>query len=714
MKEIRNFRQATVFDIEADGLLEEATKIHTLSFQMSDKDKPSTLTSTQRIVKFFQHHIDNNIPVVAHNGICYDIPVVEELLGLDLSSLMVIDTLALSYYLNYDRQSHGLASFLEDYGIEKIKVDDDEWIAPVLQPHQSQEEYETLVSKHLELMTLRCEEDVKINVALYNDFKERLTDMYELTKNAIDNGVVDCKRTDSKEEVYLDRFVGLDVDSHINNCLTFLMFKMDMLALKEKTKWKIDIDYINKSISELSPLLQEKADKVESIMPPVPKYGTRKKPTGEMYKKDGSVRKSYLDWWELETKLEQKDHLGNDLVVLTEEGAKVIIRYEPPKIGSVVQMKALLFSKGWKPETFEFKKDKKAMDEWAKAGFPKDQKPQAKAIPKITIDGDEGKELCPSVLRLCEEHPELNSYADYNLIKHRLGILESFLEAEQGSYVKARVGGFTNTLRLKHREVVNLPSVSRPYGELVRGALTCEDNEILLGSDLSSLEDRVKHHFMLPHDPKYVATMMSDDYDPHILTAHSAGLIDNQELEQFKAGHKTEKVSNARKAGKATNYACVYGAAPATIARSAGVDEDTAKLLHKGYWQLNWSVNEIAKEQTVFECHGTWLVNPINGLCYSLRKEKDRFSTLCQGTGSYLFDMWIDTIQSKMQERFKVKRLVGDFHDEYITRMKDTPNNREIMEEITETAIKEVTSKYLLRRELGCDVQFGKRYSDIH
>lgn len=150
MKAITNWRKATVGDIESDGLLDMATKLHVLSYQMQDKDVLSFNANSQenRIRAFFQWHIDNSVPVVFHNGIWFDIPLVEKLYGMDLSKLMVIDTLPLSWYLNPNRPKHGLDSFFEDYGIAKPKVDDWEGL--------SYEEYQN-----------RCQEDVKINKALW-------------------------------------------------------------------------------------------------------------------------------------------------------------------------------------------------------------------------------------------------------------------------------------------------------------------------------------------------------------------------------------------------------------------------------------------------------------------------------------------------------------------------------------------------------------------
>lgn len=128
MKQIYNWQKATVFDIEGNGLLDEITKLWVIGFQMQGKEDVSHIgPDAERIKKMFQWHIDNEVPLVAHNGIGFDIPALEKLFGMDLSKLMVIDTLALSWYLNTDRLKHGLDSFHEDYGIAKPEVHEDEW-----------------------------------------------------------------------------------------------------------------------------------------------------------------------------------------------------------------------------------------------------------------------------------------------------------------------------------------------------------------------------------------------------------------------------------------------------------------------------------------------------------------------------------------------------------------------------------------------------------
>lgn len=712
MKQITNFRNGTIFDFEANGLLREVTKIHVLSYQMQGKEVKSIEGDNHnRIKKFFQWHIDNGVPVVAHNAISYDVVMAEKVLGIDLSELMVIDTLALSWYLNFHRHQHGLGSFFADYGFEKPAIDDWEGL--------SYEEY-----KH------RCESDIDINKALWEDLKGRLTEMYTLSKEQVDNGNVGGKRVSEDETIYLDSLLGLSVDEWIDQCLTFLMYKMDVAALQESTGWDIDTQLLEESIETITTKFEGSKVTLESVMPKVVKYKDRKSPA-KPFKKNGDLSASGQSWKELTALYESEEvsEQGDRLVIDSpKEGyLQLLSHYDEPNANSPVQIKDFLFGMNWEPITFKYERSKEAYDEWIsnkpQKGAKKkywsnwmSAKPEDRAIPQITVAGDKGKELCPSLKELAREVPEIKVYAEYCVLKHRLGILNGFQRDIHEGKLQARINGLTNTLRVQHAEIVNLPGVDKPYGEIIRGVLSSREGYTLCGSDLSSLEDRVKHCFMLPHDPEYVETMLSPDYDPHISTARAASLITEDEFEDFKKGIKPDSVTKARKAGKGCNYASVYGGSPPAIARTAGVSLEEAKRLYEGYWELNWAVKAIAEEQVVVETSRKqkWLVNPINGLCYSLRSDKDRFSTLCQGAGSYLFDMWVDNILEKQMQTFGKKTQTFSAHDENVYCIKDNPEAILWFKECIETSLVEVNKKFLLRRELGSESQIGERYSNIH
>ena len=697
MKQITNWRNATVFDIEADNLLDDATKIYCLSFK--SMGETNTLTDYGDIKQFFLDHLHKGIPLVAHNGIAYDIPLAEKILGIDLSENMVIDTLMLSWALNTKRPKHGLDSFFPDYGIKKPVIDD----------------WENLTVKEY---CHRCEEDVKINTALWSDFMGRLDEIYTTTKIEIDNLNVGGRRVSEDEVTYLDRYVNNStLDEYVDRYITFLMYKGDTGRLREETKFEADIPHINKVLGELEVIVEEAKVELEKIMPPVAEWKTKSYPKNPR-KKDKTLSAHGKAWNDALDLIGQRDQYGEVLAKKGKTDKEIILLkgYKEPNANSVKQIKDLLFMKGWQPTSFKFEAPpQEDWDAWKESGYTL-PKPSPRKIPQVTVDSDAGKVLCSSVEVLAESSPEIMKYAKYGMLKHRLGMFKGFLRDEKNGYLTARVNGYTNTLRDKHGELVNMAGVDKAYGTELRGSLIAGEGKIALGSDLSSLEDRVKHHFMLAYDPEYVNTMMDSTYDPHIQMALTAGLISQEQFDDFKAGNPDAWTKKARKMGKACNYASVYGAGGATIARSAGVSKGEGENLHAAYWKLNWSVTAIAEDQTTFTDSrgGMWLINPINGFCYSLRAEKDIFSTLCQGTGSFFFDRWVDYVLEGMYSRFGVKRLSACFHDEFVSVFKDTEANRKIMEEITLKAIDNVNEEYMLRRDLGCDVQFGTDYSQIH
>ena len=82
----------TVFDIETDGLLDELTKIHVLSWSNDMGEVKHTHDYDE-----MRYVLLNSETLVGHNIIRFDIPAVEKLLDIKVTARLV-DTLALSWY----------------------------------------------------------------------------------------------------------------------------------------------------------------------------------------------------------------------------------------------------------------------------------------------------------------------------------------------------------------------------------------------------------------------------------------------------------------------------------------------------------------------------------------------------------------------------------------------------------------------------------------
>jgi len=222
---------------------------------------------------------------------------------------------------------------------------------------------------------------------------------------------------------------------------------------------------------------------------------------------------------------------------------------------------------------------------------------------------------------------------------------------------------------------------------------------------MSSLEDRIKQHFIYEYDPEYVKSMNQEDFDPHLTVAGLADMLTEKQIQEYKAGDKTNKP--VRDIAKNGNYACQYGAGVPRLMLTCNIDRKAATKLFNAYWELNWAVKKVASVQTTKTIdEQMWLRNPINGFYYSLRFEKDIFSTLVQGTASYVFDMWVKNILDKRPQ------LTGQFHDEIILCIKE--GFEEQCRELITYAINKLNSDIKLNRELGISIQFDKSYGKIH
>ena len=633
----------SVWVIDTEGDGLSPTKLHCLVATKDGKTfEEFTDYNEMRIFLRDKRHI------ACHNLVLFDIPVLERLLDLDLSHWIPIDTFALSWYLYPENTKHGLGEWGELFGVSKPEVEDWESL--------SVEEY-----------LHRCREDVKINWKLWKKQERYLRELY------------------GREDAY-------------KKVIAYLAFKMKCVRLQAESGWKLDIEWVRSAHSKLEELKAAKRNELADAMPRVPIKRKKNKPAKPV-KADGTLSKHGQSWLELlqEKKL-PKDH---------DDEVEIIVGYSNPNPDSNQQVKDWLFSLGWEPD--EFKYDKK------KDGG-------LKKIPQINKPFGEG--LSESVKLLFEKEPNLRHLDSYYVLSHRISILSGFLEnVNENGYVTARVSGLTNTLRFKHKEIVNLPKVNTPWGEEIRGSLIAQDGTILCGSDMSSLEDRIKQHFMYKYDPDYVDQMNVPDFDPHLDLAIMAGMLKQEDVTQFKWYKELEKeaaknqsedfiksmvsIGKTRGIAKNGNYACQYGAGAPRLVLTTGITIAKAKTLHEAYWKRNWAVKAVAKDQIVKTVQGQkWLWNPISKIWYSLRYEKDRFSTLVQGSASYCFDLWLGLV---LKER---PQLTGQFHDEFILCIKEGAEDK--CRDLLNKAIKKTNDILQLDRELGIDIQFGRRYSEIH
>jgi DNA polymerase I-like protein with 3'-5' exonuclease and polymerase domains len=231
--------------------------------------------------------------LIGHNIIRFDIPVVNKVLGIKVKAKLV-DTLALSWYVNHTKPKHGLETYGEYYNVKKPEVTD--WV------NLTQEEY-----------AHRCNEDVKINSRLWRDLDIKLSKLYPNDQ---------------------DKW----------QFIKYLSFKMECAAEQEALKWKVDIESAKGYLYVWEAKKELKIVELAEAMPKQILTKVQQRPK-VMYKKDGELSSHGEKFEELRKQYKQPDSVQS-FVVKTGE------RQGNPN--SPEQVKEWLYSIGWVPRTFKF------------------------------------------------------------------------------------------------------------------------------------------------------------------------------------------------------------------------------------------------------------------------------------------------------------------------------------------------------------------------
>jgi len=494
----------------------------------------------------------------------------------------------------------------------------------------------------------RCEKDVEINAALWLRAKNYLRLIYQ----------------DNLEDIprYLD----------------YLYFLLDSIRVQEDNPLKLDIIRAHNLLDNLKAEKESKISSLAKAMPKVPIKKVAKYPRG--------IKLSETEFYiEGDFFFEYYKSMGYPV---TEIEITKVKGYEDPNPNSPEQKKSWLFSLGWKPKHFKETTNKQG---------------EVNKIPQIASKNGDG--VCESVKELYTVEPRVELLDGLSILSHRIGVVEGLLRDQKDGYIYGSIAGLTNTLRMRHKYLVNLPGLFKPYGKEIRGLLIAEEGEFLCGSDCSALEDSTKQHYIYPYDPDYVNEMRTPGFDPHLRVAELAGLLTPQQVEDHKAGRANYK--KERSLAKVVNFSGVYGAGAPKIADAAGITLQEAEKLHTTYWTLNWAVKEVAASFKVRRIGKfMWLQNPVNKFWYSLREDKDRFSTGNQGLGSYFFNIWLKHVR-------KAGIIVNfQYHDEILFNSKG--RSKEEIEMILHDCIKAANEEVKLNVNIDISIDMGQNYADCH
>lgn len=171
------------------------------------------------------------------------------------------------------------------------------------------------------------------------------------------------------------------------------------------------------------------------------------------------------------------------------------ISWEPINLNSSDQVKAYFLKHGWRPVEWNYKKDTKT-----KKMIRDDKGQPIPTSPKLTEDSFDSIE---------GDLPKL--LARRNVLVHRRRMLKNTRKTDDEetglinlvrSDGRIGAGGFpngTNTGRVRHYNVVNIPGVGATYGGEFRSLFVSPSGYLILGCDAAALEGRIQAHYLMPY-----------------------------------------------------------------------------------------------------------------------------------------------------------------------------------------------------------------------
>lgn len=551
-------KQGYVYDIEADNLYLQSTKIWIIHFKSLCGTRELTLfpfredkeVCKQKWIEW--HESFGECPtVVSFNGIGYDHWMLWKYLDISFHvgkkgfdwlckkyKCKIIDLFVLSQFLEPDRPRHNLASYGEQLNNSKIDFHD--------------------FSKYTEEMLQYCRQDVDLTLHVYKTLGAKAREMYSAMSGA------GAKFENAARSLHKDYY---------------------LYAAQAFTGIKFDVKAAHKLIAEIDVEMEQIESEVLPQLPPRKlKEGEKKHYTmpAKPYRKDGSLSATMEKWIEKHEATLLEDHkveaYGEEYSI--EAGTLLNIQL-PMEIKDGDDIKEWFMEKGWKPVYWNFKRDER--------GKPaRDSKGEViTTTPKIQEMG----KICPNLLEIEGELPK--RIVRFLSLRNRKSVVTGWLNhwrLEFDGRIPAEITGYTPTYRVKHSCIVNLPKASPEVikGYEMRSLFIVDNGMKYVSGDAAALENRTVADYTFKHDGGAFADLVLNG-DSHSFNATLFFPEDTVGIDVFDPSFDKDdpKFKPLRNKAKTGAYSLAYGASVKKFTKSLGLSESAGALAYENYWDAN-------------------------------------------------------------------------------------------------------------------------------
>ena len=468
-----------------------------------------------------------------------------------------------------------------------------------------------------------------------------------------------------------------------------------IISEQEAYGWFMDQDKLN----EVQGDLEKKLMRVENeIIKLIPKQIINQKELKKPLKKDGTPSVSVKNWYnELDIRM---------FPLKAVVGVFTKISIEEVNLNSPPQKIKVLRKLGWKPSVFNYVGGNKPIyavpNEYRDADwFIKNRW----FLPNWYVNSLNVKQkiiTSPSIKPDKNfKNPILEMMVLHKRLSHRLGLIcgEKGFKAlirEDGS-----IGGGGNTVaantgRMRHRNIVNVPSVKDGafYAEEIRSCFSHREGYTLIGADLNALENRLMGHYTWGIDNgKYAKRLMEED--PH---------------------DRTAKILNIdRNTSKTVNYAMSFGCTFHKLKEILNCTDKEAKQKHKAWWEDKKPL--LILKSKLVECTGErkpmW-IKGLDGRKVFCRSKHSLLNALIQSAGSVVNKFITCCVYKEMKEKDVDGHLILNYHDEIDLEVKNDKKTIDITKEIIYNSISKCNKYFKFKIPMEMDIKVGKNWKEIH
>ena len=294
-------------------------------------------------------------------------------------------------------------------------------------------------------------------------------------------------------------------------------------------------------------------------------------------------------------------------------------------------------------------------------------------------------------------YPESKVLVEYYTIEKRIGQLaegrQAWLKLVKNNRIYGSVntnGAVTGRATHSHPNVGQVPATTVPYGKECRELFTVEDDNVLVGIDVSGLELRCLAHFMSRYDNgTYIKEVL--DGDIHTANQKAAGL-------------------DTRAQAKTFIYALVYGCGAAKMGEILGKDVKAGKKIISDFMKRTPALKRLIEDVQQKATKG--YIKGLDGRQLKIRSAHKALNTLLQSSGALICKQWIIDVHELIHQHNLDCKQVAWVHDEIQIEIRK--EHADELGKLAKQAIRNSEKKFNFRCQLDCEYRVGKDWSQTH